>query len=492
MACGQEQTSAKARLSKLHCPFTWEMLDSTTKHVTYASNYFNYDEMDDFTSCPLENLIKSLFECYKAVLSADKKVETKIKNAEELLMQIQQEEGSHQIIRAIEHVFYATKCFFLYEAERMDELEEILANIVDIENFNETERGALYGCQSIVWSCLNDFGMSRALDAAKQAVYMNQDCALWHYIFAKNLRRQRRLLDFSSDVSDMEEQHFQLAYALSKTNVFGIYMLQMRMEKFHKYNRDREYVMKKNTNEKEVLEIAKQILDRKPDNFKILLRLALMFLRVRNSDELSYAQRCLDAVKELAPGNSTYLHYTGMMYEQCGEYREALEYYKRAADYNNIIAELAYVQYGWETGVVEPLPHLLRMLKKYNQSVKERQITILTSIAVAYYCLYKDITSAAEYFLKALIIDSRSKKFKVFYKFLDFSTRSISIFLKNHFLPEAANHQIRNAALKRTCEKIKQFINLGGNDIADVTEEFKNVSMNSENLHGSSTSLNRD
>jgi len=35
------------------------------------------------------------------------------------------------MMRAIEHVFYATKCFFLYDADNMDELEEILQNIID-------------------------------------------------------------------------------------------------------------------------------------------------------------------------------------------------------------------------------------------------------------------------------------------------------------------------------------------------------------------------
>jgi len=94
--------------------------------------------------------------------------------------------------------------------------------------------------------------------------------------------------------------------------------------------------------------------------------------------------------------------------------KEALKYFKKAADCNNFVAELCYIQYGWEVGELEPLSHLLRMLNKYEQSIKERQISILLAIAITYYSLHKDIPSTAEYFLRALTIDPLSKKFKVF------------------------------------------------------------------------------
>lgn len=230
-----------------------------------------------------------------------------------------------QTIRAIEHVFYATKCFFLYETEKLDELEEILDNIINIDSFSTEETGALHGCQSVVWSCLNDFGMHKAVDNAKKAIEMNQDCALWHYVLAKNLRRQRRILDLSSEVTSSEEKHFELAYAMSSDNlVFGIYYLQMCIEKFYKYDRSRDYLMKKAANEKKVLQLAKTMLNQKPSSYKVLLKLALMFLRVTNTDELLSAKKCLDAAEEMVPNNSTLLHYTGMLYEGCGEFRVSI------------------------------------------------------------------------------------------------------------------------------------------------------------------------
>ncbi|XP_018314349.1 uncharacterized protein [Mycetomoellerius zeteki] len=415
MADERETMSTKAKLSKLHCPFTWEILDSMIKHSLICQKQA-YDEIDDETdderSYLLEHLLIYLFKCYKALLSIDNdEVIKRIEKAEEILKQIQQKTEFNQIIRTIEHVFYATKCFILYDAYDIDGLEEILQNVIDPKDFNNVELGALYGCQSVVWSCLNDFGMHKAVDMAKKAVERDQNCALWHFILAKNLRRQRRSINVTSDVSDLEKIHFEIAFAMSKNDRFGVYYLQMRIESFYKYNRDRDYVMRKNANEKEVINIAKQILRTKPTNHKVLLRLARIFLRAF-SDERLFAKECLDAVYKIMPNNSTYLHYTAMLYEQSGDYKEALKYFKKAADCNNLVAELAYIQYGWEVGELEPLPHLLRMSKKYEQAIKERQIDIFLAIAITYYSLHKDTLNAAKYFLKALAMDSVSNKFK--------------------------------------------------------------------------------
>lgn len=231
----------------------------------------------------------------------------------------------HRTIRAIEYVFYATKCYFLYDVEELDELEEILKNIVDIEDFSNEELGALYGCQSVVWSFLNDFGMNNAVDMAKKAVEKNQDCALWHFVLAKNLRRQRRSVYIRSDVTVDEKSHFELAYAMSdNNNVFGMYYLQMRLETFYKFSKDRNYLMRKAANEKEVLQIAKKILKTKPDNYKVLLRLALIFLR-SSVDERMAAKDCLDAVRQMVPNNSTCMHYTAILYQQSGDYRVSVK-----------------------------------------------------------------------------------------------------------------------------------------------------------------------
>ncbi|XP_011636185.1 uncharacterized protein LOC105426586, partial [Pogonomyrmex barbatus] len=345
-------------------------------------------------------------------------------------------------------------------------------NIIDPKDFNDIESGALYGCKSSIWSCLHDFGIEEAIDTAKRAIKMNQDCALWHFILGKNLRRKRRATNVSSDVSDSEKNHFEIAHAISKNQMFEVYYLQMCMESFKKFIRSRDYVIKKNANEREVISKAKKMLNTNPTDHKVLLKLALIFLRTRISDERYSAKKCLDAVNKIVPNNTTYLHYTAMLYEQSGDYKEAIKYFKKAAECNNLVAELSYIQYGWETGQLEPLPHLLRMLKKYDQSIKSRQIAMLLAIAITYYSLHEDIPNAAEYFLKALEIDPVHKKFQVYYKFLDFNTLNISSFLNNNFCPLLEK---KYPAHTETCKKIKNLLNV--KDITDLVEEMCGLSV---------------
>lgn len=92
-SCEPEEISTKEKLSKLRCPFTWDILDSLTKHTIIRLIDSKEDELDDDELCPVELLIKSLLRCYKAVLSIDdfENALVWLTKAEELLMLIQQE-----------------------------------------------------------------------------------------------------------------------------------------------------------------------------------------------------------------------------------------------------------------------------------------------------------------------------------------------------------------------------------------------------------------
>lgn len=91
----EDEISIKVKLLQLHCPFTWEIRDSTIKHsILYINNNnadHENDTIEDETSCSLELLIKSLFKCYKAVISADHdEAKKNITKAEDVLLEIQQ------------------------------------------------------------------------------------------------------------------------------------------------------------------------------------------------------------------------------------------------------------------------------------------------------------------------------------------------------------------------------------------------------------------
>lgn len=91
MTSNEEEISTKQKLSKLNCPFTWELLvDSTIRYKTICIE--DNQKVNDNVSCPLELLINSLFQCYIAVIGADNDTARRIINeTEEILMEIQQE-----------------------------------------------------------------------------------------------------------------------------------------------------------------------------------------------------------------------------------------------------------------------------------------------------------------------------------------------------------------------------------------------------------------
>lgn len=117
MADERETMSTKAKLSKLHCPFTWEILDSMIKHSLICQKQA-YDEIDDETdderSYLLEHLLIYLFKCYKALLSIDNdEVIKRIEKAEEILKQIQQKYDI-QYLFLVYNTYYILKLLNLY------------------------------------------------------------------------------------------------------------------------------------------------------------------------------------------------------------------------------------------------------------------------------------------------------------------------------------------------------------------------------------------
>jgi len=111
----KEEISTKAKLSKLHCPFTWEILDSVIKHSLVhqkQDDENDEDEIDDEKSYPLEQLLISLFKCYKALLSANNNEVTKrIEKAGEILKQIQQKYSIQYLFFIYNMYYFLNLCY---------------------------------------------------------------------------------------------------------------------------------------------------------------------------------------------------------------------------------------------------------------------------------------------------------------------------------------------------------------------------------------------
>lgn len=311
-----ERDDIKKELSTLSCPFTWQLEKCSTLYLKNRGQFNTDDDVDEESVLPLEKLITSLVIFYEKVLfNEDDRMDLKFQECENYLNEVKVKEQDNDIMRVIEHIFNSTKCHYLFEKNNIEQLKIILPTIIKTSDLNNMELAALSGCQSVAWSMYNNYGIKEAINLANQALQQNSDKALWHFILAKNMRKDRRLnLNFL--VSYKEKLHFSLAFEKSQNPVFGIYMAQMHRELLRGTQLS---VSERKTQESLLLKLYKEILSLSENNYRILLKLALGFIRIRYSDQSPLAKYCLDAVERISPNNSTYLHYKGIYLEKFGD-----------------------------------------------------------------------------------------------------------------------------------------------------------------------------
>lgn len=190
------------------------------------------------------------------------------------------------------------------ETGHLEDVEKILETTHDVDyKASAKDRSTLNGCKCLAWSKYKDagnLGIGRAIHFAELAIKDNPDFAVWHFMFAKNWRRQRRIAQFVSKPSEKEEMGFKKAYELSSKPIYGIFFAQCHKEK---------------RNLPKALSIYKKIFHTKPESCAVRLRLALGFIRQR---ELKMAKECLDYVEERFPNDGMFMHYKGIYFEALG------------------------------------------------------------------------------------------------------------------------------------------------------------------------------
>lgn len=466
MSSLMERNDIKKKLSTFSCPFTWQLKDASTYYSETRSYFNDDDDVDEEAYLPLQKLIQCLVIFYEKVLfNENDRIDLKFQECEHYFSEVKEKKQDEDIMRVVEHIFNSTKCYYLFEQNNIEQLQIILPTIIKISDFNKIELAALSGCQSVAWSMYNKYGTKEAINLANQAIEQNSDKALWNFILAVNIRRERRSASCYSPVSNKERLHFSLAFQKSKNPIFGIYNAQMLRELLYKSNSS---LLERKRQESLLLELYKKILQLSGSNYRILLKLALGFIRIRYSCQSLLAKYCLDAVKLIQPNNSTYLHYKGIYLEKFGNAREAFKYYEAAANANNQVAERDYLRFGYQQNLLDPLVYLLSQVLKYNKIEDKKRQHLYLQIAICYYerhdCIY-----ALEYFLKAIEENPESKILTEVYTFLNFSTRKynggIYIFLKLKFLPDLKIHskyRYQENTFMKSYNKLQHLCNLHG------------------------------
>lgn len=110
-------------------------------------------------------------------------------------------------------------------------------------------------------------------------------------------------------------------------------------------------------------------------------------------------------------------------------------YFKQAADSNNYSAEVNYIKYAYDMGVIlEPTEYVLGMLKKYQDSINDRKQEMLIILAISYTNIDRNLKEAAKIYLQAIEINPKHRKFRVSFISFVFDWRgSIDIHLFYYF-----------------------------------------------------------
>ncbi|XP_033225060.1 interferon-induced protein with tetratricopeptide repeats 2-like [Belonocnema kinseyi] len=427
----------REKLKNLECPFTWGM----NKIDEVVKNHEETKTHDDEESVPILKWMRLLVHAYESVVKNYLTEANKcIVSAEEFWDYVKAEHADHISLNVLDNIFKGTKCYVELEAGHLEEVKQILESTLDVNyKASAKDRSTLNGCKCLAWSKYKDagnLGIGRAIHFAELAIKDNPNFAVWHFMFAKNWRRQRRIAQCVSKPSVNEEKAFEKAYELSSKPIYGIFFAQCHKEK---------------RNLSKALSIYKKIFNTKPESCAVRLRLALGFIRQR---ELKMAKECLDYVEERFPNDCMFLHYKGIYLETLCNYKEAAEYFLKAHKEKNYGAAMSYLKCKAKLrDGFDFVQYLEEMFKTY-ATFEDRDLDILLQIAACSYFCDNDLPGAAKYYLQAFEKYPNNRLYQCHECVLG-GKSNVYDFLRNDFLKKAFACRDLDSGTKAICEKLK-------------------------------------
>ncbi|XP_012285706.1 uncharacterized protein LOC105702615 [Orussus abietinus] len=385
------KSDIQKKLSMTSCPYTWGMEKLLTDNV------FEWEDTDR------EEILSEIMGIMMMLLKAN--VYDNKKKIDDALEEIQKAEDVFKLLlgsipddqkyllNVLRHIIFSTKGHVLYGAKQFKEAQIALKEtyVHNVLNLTDKELGSLYGCQAIAWSLFRINTGQKTLELVKRAIEKDNKNAHWYFFLGKTLRRLRRFNLYRTFPSNEEMEAFGKAFSLSQCPTMGIYYAQSKAESKQQF---------------EARSIYTQIFNLEQKSFKVQLRLALGFIRLRMSTE---AKQCLNLAGRENPENVTYLHYMGMYLDLCcKKSKEALDYYKLAGERGNSASYWSYMSCMRKLNKnYNPREDLCKMLDKCEEDDNVLKQKLLLHIAECYEYMDRDMNQAAEYYLKAVTIDPK-------------------------------------------------------------------------------------
>ncbi|XP_066581687.1 uncharacterized protein [Prorops nasuta] len=460
-----------SELKKLSCPVTWKLEKGFDyyKHIMDVTNCeldFENNDILPFQSI-IGFLVTSIQELY---YGRDDAAEKKFNEAFKLYTELIEMDDMFYLKKVLKHVVYATKCYIFYSGKKFSAIKNLLQDIPNSNDFDTQELGVISGCVGIATDLCMRFDPSIAIQHFEAAINMDPDSGLWHFCLAKLLRLQRRRIDIRMKPSSREEQEFTIAYNLSKNPIFGIYIARLMRESLSNVKGRNQLISFEN----KMVELYDEVFLHAKSNHRILLMLALGYIRIKTHDKSKEARECLELVQKLLPDNSMYFHYQAKYMEKFGTKEEVIYYFKKASEKYNFCADCDYASYIARTSMEDALEYLESLIPRYND-FKECNQGILLKTATTYYS-HGNIKRASELFLKALNIDAENDMLKKPYHFIKFDTNDfkngIYGFLRFRLLPEIKRSYSSDHELVDIGDKIRAIVLEFGNSVFSLPRKL--------------------
>ncbi|XP_066582397.1 uncharacterized protein [Prorops nasuta] len=469
--CNSELDYIKNELKKLSCPVTWDLEQGfeyckQLMDATKVECHFNNNDI-----LPLQSVIGFLtVSSQELYYGRHNYAEDNFNEAFKLYTELTEMDDMSYLKKVLKHVVYSTKCYIFYEGKKFKVVKVLLKDIPDVNEFSTQELGVIAGFLGIASSLCMKYDVTIAIKHFEAAINLDPDNGLWHFNLAKLLRAQRRNIDIRIKPSKREQEEFTIAYNLSKNPIFGVYIARLMRETLTNTKGKSQLL----PFESKIVQLYDEVFLYAKNNYRILLMLALGYIRIKTLDKSKEARECLELVQMILPDDSTYFHYQAKYMEKFGTKKEVIYYFKKASEKYNFCADCDYASYIARTSMTEAIEFLESLIIKYNDFKICNQSINLKTASTHYSC--GNIKRASVLFLEALNIDADNEMLKKPFYFIKFDTNDfkngIYEFLRFRLLPEIKKYYSNDRELIDIGKKINEYIIVYGNNFSSLPRKI--------------------
>ncbi|XP_046668782.1 uncharacterized protein LOC124359794 [Homalodisca vitripennis] len=311
---------------------------------------------------------------------------------------------------ALIHTVQATRAHLLSHAGKMSEAKQIADSIQPVSSLPKNDQAAIQAVKARFFYLYRNQGTRLAVQCAKMALTLAPDEPLWQVLTAESVRRLRKFLPSTDQVSEEEVLLLESAVSKQRNARHLVLLAQAHREsadamfKQHRSDPDlfhSQVFLDISDMQAKAFELYKEALSLRPDD-EVVNRLCgygLLKLPAFKSD-YRLAEHCLQRALELSPNNPTTIHSLGLYYYKgLMEYEKAALFCEKAGKLGNFPASLdmlrmKHLVYGAN---YDPKFDFRKLLQQYGDDETKRH-EVLCQMGSYFLFFERNLVKALKYF----------------------------------------------------------------------------------------------